>query len=563
MSRPARQTAGTARAHRARLPQRWSEPSFEQRAETLLWLIPLGLAAVYFVLFVAHLPRSIAEILWDSDYASGFTLTQTVAHTGDGGHTVISTTGAWVPLWFGLLTAHLPVHRQLWEITPTLLSLATALTIGWCVAQVGTRRAAIFAVVIVLVASPWTLSILMAPVAHNTVYPTTALLGAYLIWLTRDKTRRRFTTIAVPLLGALALGVAIASDALLIVTGVVPLVIVLVLARTQPSHRARVVASSGLVTVVGAVPVAILTSAIMKAQGYVTVSPQPPLAIGSLSSVPRHVRVLAEGLREMVNGYLGVSWPGKLHSEIGIACDLVLVSALLTLLYFGVRGSVRLIRRRCEDGDPELARLLHIGYWFSSAVVVCGAFLFTTAPGTTTQKHEAYYLTLIFSVAAIVPLLMRPRSQARWLVPAGLTIFALGSIVGLENNYLKTMKPPIARYASRIVQLAEVNHATVGYAGYWDASSLTWSSQERILVRPLQQCANPTGAEICPFFLMRTPSWYEPKARRSFLLVDPSENFVVTLPRGLGNPIASYPLGRIMMYVYPYDIASRLGPAPD
>jgi len=139
----------------------------------------------------------------------------------------------------------------------------------------------------------------------------------------------------------------------------------------------------------------------------------------------------------------------------------------------------------------------------------------------------------------------------------------LGSIVGLESNYLKTMKPPIARYASRVVQLAEVNHATVGYAGYWDASSLTWSSQERILVRPLSACMNPAGAEICPFFLMRTPSWYVPKARRSFLLVDPSESFVVTLPRGLGNPIASYPLGRIMMYVYPYDIASRLGPAPD
>jgi hypothetical protein len=560
MSRPARQVAGKSRVHRDRLLDRWSGSSSEKSAETLLWLIPLGFATVYFVLFLVRFPQNIAEILWDSDYASGFTLTQTVAHAGDGGHTVISTTGAWVPLWFGLLTAHLPFHRQLWEIAPTLLSLGTALIIGWCVAQVGTRRAGVFAVLIVLVASPWTLSILMAPVAHNTVYSTTALLGAYLLWLARGETRRRSVSIAISLLAALALGAAIASDALLIVTGVVPFVIVLVAAAIQPGHRARGAAELGLVTAVGAVPVAIITSAIMKAQGYVTVSTQPPLAIGSLSSVPRHVRVLAEGLRELSNGYLGVSWPGKLHSEVGIACDVVLVAALLTLLYFGVRSSIRLIRRRREDGDPELARLLHIGYWFSSAVVVCGAFLFTTAPGTTTQKHEAYYLTLIFSVAAIVPLLMRPRSPARWLLPAGLTIFALGSIIGLESNYLKTMKPRIARYASRVVHLAEVNHATVGYAGYWDASSLTWNSQERILVRPLLQCRHHSGAGICPFFLMRTPSWYVPKQRHTFLLVDPSESFVVTLPRGLGKPIASYGLGRIMMYVYPYDIASRLGP---
>jgi hypothetical protein len=563
MSGPARQAVGAARIHRDRLLERWSASSPAEVTATLLWLVPLGLAAVYFVLFLARLPQSVVEILWDSDYASGFTLTQTVAHTGDGGHTLISTTGAWMPLWFGLVTAHLPFHRQLWEISPTLLSVGTALTIGWCVAQVGTRRASVFAILIILVASPWTLSILMSPVAHNTVYPTTALLGAYLLWLTRGGTRRRFTTIVIPLLAALALGAAIASDALLIVTGVVPMVLTLAVTAIQPSHRARVAALSGLATAAGAVPVAIITSAIMKAQGYFTVSTQPPLEIGSLSSVPRHIRILAEGLRELSNGYLGVSRPGKLHSEVGIACDVVLVSTLLTLLYLGVRSGIHLIKRRCEDGDPELARLLHIGYWFSSAVVVCGAFLFTTAPGVSAQKHEAYYLTLIFSVAAIVPLLMRPRSPARWLVPAGLTIFALGSIIGLERNYLDAVKPPIARYASNIVHLAEINHATVGYAGYWDASSLTWNSQERILVRPLLSCPNPAGAEICPFALMRTPSWYVPKPRHTFLLVDPSETFVVTLPRGLGNPIASYALGTIMMYVYPYDIASRLGPPPN
>jgi hypothetical protein len=62
---------------------------------------------------------------------------------------------------------------------------------------------------------------------------------------------------------------------------------------------------------------------------------------------------------------------------------------------------------------------------------------------------------------------------------------------------------------------------------------------------------------------MRTPSWYLPTPQRSFLLVDPSAAFVVALPRGLGTPIASYALGSIAMYVYSYNIASRLGPASD
>jgi len=561
MSGPAGQAPSATRAHRNRLLGRWGEPSRAEAAETLLWLIPLGLAAVYFVLFVARLPQNIVDILWDSDYASGFTLTQSVARAGDGGHTVISTTGAYLPLWFGLLTAHLPFHRQLWEIAPTLLTGATALTIGWSVAQVAPRRAGVFATLIVLVASPWTLAILMAPVAHNTVYPVTALLGAYLLWLARDGTRQRNTMVAVALLGALVLGIAIASDALVIATGVLPFVLTAVLAARQPGRRARAVALPALASAIGAVPIALITQAIMRGQGYATVPSQPPLELASLSSLPRHVRILAEGLRELSNGYLGAKWPGRLHAEVGVACDAVLVAALLALLYYGSRSSIRFMR--CRYDDAELRRLLHVVYWFSSALVVCGAFLFTTAPGTDTQKHEAYYLTLIFSVAAVVPLLMRARSRVRWLLPAGLTIFAVGSIIGLKRNYLEVMKPPVARYASSIVHLAELNHATVGYAGYWDASNLTWNSQERILVRPLQTCPNPAGAEICPFFLMRTPSWYVSKPRRSFLLVDPGETFVVTLPGGLGNPIASYALGTIMMYVYPYDIASRLGPPPN
>jgi hypothetical protein len=104
---------------------------------------------------------------------------------------------------------------------------------------------------------------------------------------------------------------------------------------------------------------------------------------------------------------------------------------------------------------------------------------------------------------------------------------------------------------------------TYGYAGYWDASSLTWSSREQVLVRPLSECGNPAGAAICPFFLERVPSWYVPQQRHTFLLVDPASQYVVTLPAGLGPPLESFSIGPMRMYIYPYDVASRLGPAPD
>jgi hypothetical protein len=46
---------------------------------------------------------------------------------------------------------------------------------------------------------------------------------------------------------------------------------------------------------------------------------------------------------------------------------------------------------------------------------------------------------------------------------------------------------------------------------------------------------------------MRVPAWYAPKVRHSFLLVDPDESFLTSLPTGLGTPIASYTIGPIEM----------------
>jgi hypothetical protein len=522
-----------------------------------MWLLACALAGVYFVLFVWRFSGNVGAIAWVSDYSSGFTLSETIARVGTGGHTVISTTGAWVPLWFGLLTAKLPLHRQIWELAPTLIFIGTALTIGWSVAQFASRRAAALSVMIVLVASPWALGFFMAAVAHNVVYPGTALLGAYLIWLTRSAGRSRPALLGIPVLVALILGVCIASDALLLVTGVLPFALTAIFAAVRRGRVSWRVGVTALATAAAAVPVSILTSAIMGSAGYVTLT--PPAKLSPLSALSEHAKLMFEGFRELSNGYLGTHWPGKFHTVIGLACDVVMVAALLTLLVVGVRGAVRFIStaRGPENRPKQLALGLHTMYWVSSALAVCAAFEFSTTAGGT--KHESYYATAIFSIAAILPLLIARGRIARWLIPAGACIFFLGSVVGLKRNYLQVSQPALAHYAAQIATLAEANHVRTGYAGYWDASSLTWNSHERVLVRPLIECSNPTGAGICPFFLMRTPSWYMPQRRRTFLLVDPNQLYVTSLPSGLGAPSAHYAVGPIQMYIYPYDIASRLG----
>jgi hypothetical protein len=530
----------------------------------LIWLIPLAVAAVYLVVFAVQLPQNITAVSWDSDYASAFVIAETLVHTGTGGHTVIASSGQWVPLWFGLLTASLPLHRELWGVAPTLLFVATALMVASSVSQLAGRRAGVLAALISLIASPLALAFLMAPMAHNTVYPCTALLGAYLLWLARAEHRRALTALAVPPLLGVVIGACLASDLLLAATAVIPLTFTALLAAVQRDRRSRLVSLSALATAVVALPVAELTGSIMHSLGFVTIA--APVKVVPLSQLAMQASSLLTGLKALFNGYLGAGRPGTLHASLGIASDIAMGAALVALLAVGALATARLVRsgvRRHTPRTPaQLARSVHVVFWAASAVTACGAFLIAGETGGGTNAHESYYATVIFSVAAVVPLLLASGAPARWLIAAGTSVLFAASLAGLTSNYVTTAAW-IASAKSHVMQIAAANHVTAGYGGYDEASSLTWNTAGRVTVRPLMECPNPQGADICPFYIMRVPSWYVPQNRRTFLLIDREEAWVSTLPGGLGKPLASYSFGAMRMYIYPYDIATRLGPDPD
>ncbi len=528
---------------------------------TLLWLILLTIAFVYVVMFVVQLRHNLTELEWDSDYSIGFTIPETVAHTGTGGDTVISSGGQWLPLLFGLLTAKLPLHRDLWEIAPTVLFIATALIVGWCVAQVADRRAAALAVLLGVIASPLALSFFIAAGGHNTVFPCTALVGAYLIWLGRGDGRRVLSALSVPLLAGVALGACIASDLLVISSAAAPLVVVALLAGARRDRRSRVLAISALTTAVVAIPIAILTTSIMNSAGFMKI--ETPARVVPLSALPERAELLFNGLQGLFNGYLaGVKGVGPLHVELGIASTVVMSAALLTLIVIGSRCAVRFLasglRKDVEQNPTRLARSLHTVYWVTSAASACGAF-WLAAETTGGALHESYYATTIFSVAAVVPLTLSACVRVRHLVLVAASIFCAASVVGMTGNYLN-ISPWVAEKAPIVTRLAEANHVSYGYGGYFLGSSLTWNTHGRVTVRPLIECESPTGVDICPFYEARVPSWYVPKHRHTFLLIDQKESFLRALPQGLGRPLKAYAFGSMSMYIYPYDIASRLGP---
>jgi hypothetical protein len=530
------------------------------------WLIPLLVAAAYIVVFLFQLPHNITELAWNGDYASAFVVPEALVKAGTDGNMVMGSSGQWVPLWFGLLTAGLPLHRELWGVMPTLLFVGSALVVGWAVAQVADRRKALLAVLLAVIASPPALIFLMAPLAHNTVYPSTALLGAYLVWLTRGSGRRRVVALVAPPALGVMIGACLASDLLLATTALIPLALTAVLAGLRRDRRSRLVALSSLTTVAVAIPVAKLTTSIMHSLGFLTI--YTPEKVVPLSELPERARLLFKGLGALFNGYLSSGHPGTLHTPLGIASDAVMSTALLTLILIGARTTVRFMgsglrNDATQKTSGELARSLHVIYWVSSAAIACGVFWIAAETGGGTNLHESYYGTVIFSVAAVIPLaLSSGGGPIRWLAPTGTAIFFASSLVGLTGGYIG-YPPWISRSEPIVRKIAEANHVTVGYGGYLDASPLTWHAHGRIKVRPLMTCPNPGGASICPFYLESVPSWYVPRQRHTFLLTDTEEPWVSSLPSGLGKPLATYSFGAMHMYVYPYDIASLLGAKPD
>jgi hypothetical protein len=526
-------------------------------------LLALVIAAVYLILFLVRLRHNLHEVTWDSDYASGFTVPETVASSGTGGSTVLASSGQWVSLWFGLLTASLPLHRELWEIAPSLLILGSALVIGWSVAQVSSRRAALAAVLLILVASPRALAFWMAALAHNAVYPCTALLGGYLVWLTRAEERGRTLRLLVPPLAGVVVGACLASDLVLAASGLVPFAGTAILAGVRRQRNSRVLALSAATTVLVSVPAALLTSKIMHAQGFITL-PAPEKVAPGAELLP-HAKLLFKGLKELFNGYLFSEGTGVLHSELGFACIALMLAAFLAVIVYGAATLGKFLaggfRRGRSEAPASLALSLHTIFWTASLLSACAAFWLTAETGGL-DDHSSYYATALFSVAALVPVILGG-GERRWAILAvGASVFFAASLVGLSDNFKQSPRQlAIAHNESALVRLAQSNHATVGYAGYWEASDYTWNTGGRITVRPVQECPNPEGPDVCPFYLERVPSWYVPATRASFLLVDPDESWLSSLPNGLGRPIARYTLGSMQMYVYPYDIASRLGPA--
>ncbi len=516
--------------------------------------LPFGV--LYLVLLAVQFRGVVATTYLDADTVSAPVIGQLFGSAPAHASVVLGEFGWYATLLFELATKWLPLHRQLWEAMPYAMALAGAALAVWSVWQVAGRWAASLTAVLLICAAPDTLHLLLSMTQHAPDWFCLALLAAFLVLLELRAVALRWTVLApLALVVGAIVGVNAASDPLVVIAGLVPFALAVlagyVLVRGPDSVRALQMAL-GTLAVTGISWV--ITDAVMAA---LKVTPEPGLDTtmpAAADKIAGNFKLWWQSIAVLGNGdFFGRDL--SFTSGLAVACAALSIGAVVLLPRVGWR-ELR-VHAAATASPAAPARLVFIVFWCSSAALLTVAFVLSATP---VDIHSDRYLVgLIYAAAAVIPAIAARRLRTQAAVLAGTCIFALGGVISMAQGTVarNTHGFLSASVANQIARIATGDHLKFGYAGYWDAAPITWATHLHVQVYPVSICDR--NAHLCRFDLHFVSSWYTPRPGiGSFLLTDPSLPSVLAPTPDLGPPTAVYHIGRIAMYAYPYDLASKI-----
>jgi hypothetical protein len=554
-----------------------SGPAVATARPGFFWWLPAACAAIYFGAFLVSFHDIIASVYINSDAAVAPVLGQAIGHIPAGAYASLGN-HAWYEEWLFLLaTRGWSAHLRLWELAPALWSLFGLGIFVWTArGALGAWSAALAGAALVCVGAFGRFCFL-AIEWHSLSLVHTILLVAASVWLVPrlgSMSWRRVVAVAAGL-GILS-ALPTASDSLFLPWALIPFVVMAaaMVPRLSPAARARLVVFSAIVVCLAAVGAQALAS-IMRHHGIASRS--LPVALVSLNMIGHNLELLGESYAYLAGGRI-------VGPSLQLQNLLVLASAILVLVgILLVLDQARRIARSRAIRDAMTDReLAYVTFWTTSLVATSLVFVFTDAPRD--AQSGRYLLAGYAATAALLPVVASRSPRARSLITAGVCVFALIAAYQLIRRPFVVIRPdasvtiPTSSTATALASFARQEGVSYGYAGYWDAEALTWATDFKVLVRPVRVCSSRSLA-LCYPQLGMVSSWYSPKPRtRTLLVVDAAGPSLANRPRGrlrarshtvllapdpaLGKPLVARRLGQIEVYVYPYDIASRLA-SPD
>jgi len=552
--------AGEAAPVRFRLPR----PSL-----SWLWWAPAVCGGLYALMVVVNLPQIVDSIWLSSDSDIDGVLTRMSEHAPVG---ATLTTGDFPhdeSMAFTLLTRSWPFYRELWQYAPVIFAVIGLAAVVWSVVHAfGRWPASVVTGVLVCFGGGGVATItagglatLFAIDAHANTLITAAVCGAALVWTVPrierlPVWRLAVIAVAIGLLGGLPL----AGDKLYLAWGLLPLIVVTVLAAWRgPQEWAWKVGLFGGLAVVVTLVTAAIFAAIMRGEGVRGFAPSlnAYMTFATPAVLGDNLQTFIRALPSLTAGsFFGHSVDTR--SELEFVSAALVFTALVTVLWSIRRRVANSLPRAAGGGDAVGARFVHTTFWVTALVAGIAIFMLGSPNRWTTDGR--YLLGPYVAVIALLPLLLERGTGWKLIVTAGAVIFALSAADQFSDGVLHQMKAGYepASEAQAVAAYASSEHVSVGYGYYWNSIDLMWNSDFKVDVFPIQRCATD-GHALCTFSEISISSWDKPHGNvRSMLVINPTAQQVRTRERAFGVPIASKRIGNLMLYVYSYDIATKL-----
>ena len=540
------------------------------------------LAGAYLIALAVQFGQIVAATYLDADAASAPVIGQLYGGSPLHREVVLGQMAWFSTLMFELATRWLPLHRQIWEAAPYAMALASAALIAWGLWRVAGRWAAAVGGAIVVCAAPHTLHLLFSLNDHSATWFSLALLAGVLVLgeLRGGELGIGATALVGVVVGAIV-GANMASDTLLIGAGVVPFVLASAVVYALPHERVR---PRPMLLTLATIAVALIADAgtrlLMHHENVTVPAEVTHTGLASAEALTSNFKLWWQSIAVLGNGeFFG--------QTLGFTTTLEVASAILSLVAVVVlvpriawreladvlqahgqetlspHESQAAARSQASSAVDEparrkqAARLAWCVFWGSSAVLLSVGFIVSSTP--VDINADRYLVGLIYAAAALVPLLAGRNALRRMAITLGASVFAFtglvtllqGTVAGNPGNF------PSDNVSAQVARIARREHLTIGYAGYWDAAPITWATHFAVKVYPVNVC----GAQLCRFDIHYISSWYTPQpGLRTFLISDPTQPIAAPPVAALGKPSAVYQIAELTMYVYPYDIASRLQP---
>ncbi len=534
-----------------------------------LWWLPVLLGGLYALAILTHL-RTILDSIWlSSDSDIDGVLAHMGMHAPAG---ALLTTGDYPhyeTMALTLLTRSFPLYRVIWVLAPVFFAL---LGLGAVVLSTlrafGRWPAGIVGAVLVCFAGGGVatqtaggLATVLAIDAHANTLITAAVVGCALVWIVpriAKLSTRQLVTAAV-VLGVLG-GLPLAGDNLYLAWGVAPLVVVTMLAAWRgPEDGAGRVVVFGLGTLAATLLTAVVFGAIMRSEGVRGFAPSYNQFV-TLATPSRFFTNFNTLLRALPSLTAGSFYGHRLdaRSEFEVVSAVLVFAALVTGIWSVRRRVANSLPRAAGGGDVVGERFVHTTFWVT--VIAAGLLVFMIASPNPFTTDGRYLLGPYVGIAALLPLLLERGTGWKLIVTIGASLFVFSALYQFNTGVLKHISKgyKTAGTARAVAAYARAEHVSVGYGNYWNSIDLMWESDFKVDVYPIQRCKTNRHL-LCTFEEISISSWDTPhQGVRSMLVVNPKARQVRARAQEFGTPIASTRVGGLILYVYPYDIASKL-----